>query len=282
MQKTAAKHFWVTVKLEGPSEVDVHDLLASIPAHALKGRQDVIYDFRTGGGDRSRLIAGYEKTLRDWKTPLDDLIAYARPYLGQPVSPRSYRGLAEALVATHLTRLEDWRKQKSADGKPMLDQTNVNEWVVWDLLGYGNMPYDLVVTNQPIISAEYEDVALNAPLRGGVSAGSTGYAKSGRYGTYSVISTFPFSEYDKLPKGTSDISSRPQAVDLAGKYTAHEIGHMLFLLAHPFGNPACVMRPEPLFHFADWARNLDADKCRISSSPAMTPGAAKIQYRPDW
>ena len=151
-----------------------------------------------------------------------------------------------------------------------------------DLLGYSNIPFDLIITNQPVISAEYEDSGLNSALRGGVSAGGTSFSKSGRYKTFAFISTFPFAEFESLPEGTSDINSRAQAVHLAGQYTAHEIGHMLMLLAHPFGNPACVMRPEPLFRFASWAKHLDANKCRIGSSPAMQPGAAQIQYRPDW
>jgi hypothetical protein len=282
MQQTVSDHFQIEVKLDAPVEVAVSDLLTAIPAKITSARKDIIYDFKTGTGDRARLLKGYEKTLREWETPLADLVAYAQPYLVQPVQKKSYERLAEALVETHLSRLKDWRARRAVDGAPMLDDTLVNEWVIWDLLGYSNMPFDVVVTNQPVISAEYEDSGLNSALRGGVSAGGTSYSKSGRYKTYSFISTFPFSAYASLPKGTSDISSRDQAVQLAGQYMAHEIGHMLMLLAHPFDNPACVMRPEPLFHFVAWAKNLDAAKCKIGFSPAMNPGAAKIHYRPEW
>ena len=282
MQRTVSEHFQIEIKLEGPVEITVSDLLAAIPTKIVTARKNVIYDFKTGTGDRERLQKGYVKTLRQWGTPLADLIAYAQPFLLWPVQKKSYESLAKALVETHLSRLKDWRARRAGDGAPMLDNTLVNEWVIWDLLGYSNMPFDVVVTNQPVISAEYEDSGLNSALRGGVSAGGTSYSKSGRYKTYSFISTFPFSEYESLPKGTSDISSRDQAVQLAGQYMAHEIGHMLILLAHPFDNPACVMRPEPLFHFAAWAKNLDAVKCKIGSSPAMKPGAAKIGYHPDW
>ncbi|MBT4083536.1 MAG: hypothetical protein HN725_19705 [Alphaproteobacteria bacterium] len=275
-------HFGISLLLDKPKQKTVAELLAAIPKKALDIRGQEIYDFKTGTGNKKRLIDGYLKTLRSWKTPVAKLIDYASPYLVQPVSFRSLRGLAEALTQTHLARLEYWRTQPAADGKPMLDETLANEWIAWDLLGYNNMPFDVIVTNQPVISAEYDDGGLNSALRGGVSAGSTGYSKSGRYRTYSFISTFPFTEYKKLFKGSSDITSRDQAVRLAGKYMAHEIGHMLMLLAHPFANPACVMRPEPLFHFATWAKNLDAKKCQIGSSPAMTPGAAKIGFHPDW
>jgi hypothetical protein len=282
MQKTVAEHFGIRVTLEGPIRQSVSSLLDGIPDHIVAAREPVIYDFKSGTGDRVRLIDGYVTTLKEWKTPLADLIAYAKPWLVQPVSDVSYKGLAGALVTTHLTRLGGWRKMLASDGRPMLDKSNANEWVIWDLLGYSNMPFDVVVTNQPVISAEYEDSGLNSALRGGVSAGGTSFSKSGRYKTYSFISTYPFISAAKFPGGTSDITSRQQAIDLAGKYMAHEIGHMLMLLAHPFGNPACVMRPEPLFRFAAWAKNLDAGKCRVGSSPAMTPGAAQIQFRSDW
>ena len=282
MQRTMADHFDIRVVVDEPVEVDVHQLLSAIPDRAIKVRGEVIYDFKTGTGNRDRLRTGYDKTLREWRTPVNDLVAYAKPHLVEPVRHKTFRGLAEALTNTHLRRLEDWQKKIAADGKPVLDETNANEWAIWDLLGYSGMPFDLIVTNQPVISAEYDDGGLNSALRGGVSAGSTSYSKTGRYGTYAFISTFPFTEYEDLPAKATDITSRQQAVNLAGKYTAHEVGHMLLLLGHPFRNRACVMRPEPLFRFAKWARNLNAEKCRIGSSHPMTPGAAKIGFNPDW
>jgi hypothetical protein len=282
MQQTVATHFNIQIEIESVSERSVRDLLTRIPERAVRARKNVIFDFKTGKGNRSKLIEGYRKTLKLLRLRVGDVVAYTRPHLEKPVREKTYQGLAEALVDTHLKRLGYWKTLTGLGGKSIIDQTSNNEWVIWDLLGFSDLPFELVVSNQPIISAEYEDVGVNSALRGGVSAGTTSYSKSSRFGSYAFISTFPFTEYAALPKGTSDINSRLQAVNLAGQYTAHEIGHMLLLLGHPYRNPACVMRPEPLFNFAKWARRLDAKKCRVGSSRGMKPGAAKIGYRTDW
>jgi hypothetical protein len=281
-RQVVRKHFHIDLKFTEPEEVSVAQLLAAIPAKALRARRGEIYDFKKGTGDRSRLIQGIERTLEERVVDLGASIAYARPHLLAPLTEPTFADFAKTLVDTHLRRLGHWHGLRSATGERVIDASGANEWIVWDLLGYSGMPYDVIVTNQLVASAEYDDAAINSSLRGGVSAGGTSYNKSGRYRTFSFLSTFPFSEPQALPRGMGGTADRAQAVRLAGKYLAHEIGHMLLLLAHPYGNPACVMRPEPLFDFAAWARGLNASKCKIGSSPAMKPGVAKIGFRTDW
>jgi hypothetical protein len=91
MQQTVSDHFQIEVKLEGPVEIAVSDLLTAIPATIVTARKDIIYDFKTGTGDRDRLREGYVRTLRQWGTPLADLVAYAQPYLIRPVQKKSYK-----------------------------------------------------------------------------------------------------------------------------------------------------------------------------------------------
>ena len=276
-RQVVRQHFHIELKFSEPKKVSVAELLAGIPARVLASRVGKIYDFKNGTGDRWRLIAGLERKLAKWTTTgLGASIAYARPHLLRPVAEPTPAAFAEALVDTHLQRLGHWYDLRTATGERVIDASHANEWIIWDSLGYSELPYDVIVTNQLVASAEYDDAAINSSLRGGVSAGGTSYNKSGRYLTFSFLSTFPFSQHQALPKGMGGTTDRAQAVRLAGKYLAHEIGHMLLLLAHPFDNPACVMRPEPLFDFVAWARGLDALRCKIGSSPAMTPGAAKI------
>ncbi len=281
-RKTVREHFGIELEFLDAGRTDLHRLIAEIPKKALKARGRDIYDFKHGGGDRARLVAGMARSMARRKTVIADAIAYATPYLLGPVEPATYEGLAEALIDTHLKRLEHWRALRTASGEPVIDDSLANEWVAWDLLGYGPLPYDLIISNQLVASAEYDDAAINASLRGGVTAGTTSYNRGGLYNSYALISTFPFIQNHLLPQSMRRISSRAEAVRLLGKYTAHEIGHMLLLLGHPFGNKACVMRPEPLFDLTAWARGLDAAKCKLGSSRAMTPGVAKIFYRKDW
>lgn len=112
----------------------------------------------------------------------------------------------------------------------------------------------------------------------GKTDGPTGYFGSvnAKFGTLSWLSIFPFVSKDEmfatLRNGTS--YSREEGIELAGSYLAHELGHQLFHLGHPWVNKACVMRPVELLDFRGWRKNLDSTKCSPGSSPAMTPGAA--------
>ena len=226
------EHFGIELRFTEPVEVPVEQLLAAIPAKALKGRIGEIYDFKTGTGSRWRLINGLRRTLTKRIRDLDRSIAYARPYLLVPLAEPTFPAFAKALVDTHLKRLGHWFDLRTASGDRVIDASHANEWIVWDLLGYSGMPYDVIVTNQLVASAEYDDAAINSSLRGGVSAGGTSYNRSGRHKTFSFLSTFPFTEHQAIPRGMGGIPNRAQAVRLAGKYLAHEIGHMLLLLAH--------------------------------------------------
>ena len=110
-----------------------------------------------------------------------------------------------------LERLEQWRQIKAADGAPVLDASPYNEWVYWDTLGYGNLPYDLVITNQLIASAEYYGVDIHSAIRGGVTVGTTSYSRTGKYGSYVFMSMFPFldnSEHTKRCVAASNIRER--------------------------------------------------------------------------
>ena len=67
-----------------------------------------------------------------------------------------------------------------------------SEWVYWDSLGYGELPYDIVITNQIIANVEYTSQTIHTALRGGLTMGTASYSKTSRYGTYVFFSTFPF------------------------------------------------------------------------------------------
>jgi len=281
-KRTVKEAFGIDLAFELQPETTVANLLALIPAKPWAIRRGAIYDFKSGVGDRDRLVAGLAKVFRKYKVDLAQGLAYAGPFLTTPPAAKTYEGLAAAAIDTHLGRLEHWKNLKTARGEPVIDDSAANEFIAWDLIGYGDLRYDLIITNQLVASAEYADADLSASLRGGVSTGGTSYSKAGRFKMYSFISTFPFIEPASIPKALGGVPDRAQAVRLAGQYTAHEIGHLLLLLAHPYANPACVMRSAQVLDYIAWARALDPAKCRIGASPAMTPGAATVNYRPDW
>ncbi len=282
--KQAVKEdFGVDVVFSDVSEIGIDRLFALIPPPVREARKSSIYDFKSGTGDQHKLAEGINATLMQRGTKLEDGLAYVRPYLTD-ARAKDLMSFSELLSKVMLERLDDWRGVKAADGAPLLDATPYNEWVYWDTLGYGDLPYDLVITNQLIASAEYIGVDIHTAIRGGVTVGTTTYSRHGKFGSYTVWSTFPFVDNSAVTRGLrgGEQYSDTEAAELSGAYLAHEIGHMLFQLGHPFGQKTCVMNPVSMLRFREWYRQIDGAACQIGSRPEMTVGAIPEYYNVDW
>ncbi len=283
-QLTVWKNFGVYVEFSDVPETSVDKLFALIPPAIRDARLQSIYDFKSGSGDRKKLAEGIETTLTQRKTKLADALAFAAPYLPANAHPGDLKAFSELLADVMLDRLQQWRQVKAVDGGPVLDASPYNEWVYWDTLGYGNLPYDLVITNQLIASAEYYGVDIHSAIRGGVTVGTTSYNRTGKYASYIAFSTFPFldnSANNRLLRGGEQYS-KEDAAELAGAYLAHEIGHLLFQFGHPFGQTACVMNPASMLKFREWFDQIDNTKCTIGSRPEMTAGNIPPNYNVEW
>ncbi len=282
-QLTVWKNFGINVEFTDVPEIGVDQLFALIPPLVREARLDSIYDFKSGTGDKHELAEGINTTLTEHGTKLEDALAFAAPYLPD-VHPKDMMEFSELLANVMLERLEQWRTIKAADGAPVLDASPYNEWVYWDTLGYGKLPYDLVITNQPIMSAEYYGVDIHSAIRGGATVGTTAYSRTGKYSSYIVMSTFPFqdnSENTVRLRGGEQYSDE-DAAELAGAYLAHEIGHMLFQFGHPFGQKTCVMNPVSMLRFREWFNQINGANCAIGSRPEMTVGAIPQVFNPEW
>lgn len=281
---TVKKNFGVNIEFSEIAETGIDHLFTLIPPAVRDAREPSIYDFKSGKGDRRKLAEGILKTLTERGTSLEGALAYAQPYLPSGTAPKDLTEFCEVLADVMLERLERWRKIKAADGGPVLDGSPYNEWIYWDTLGYGDLQYDLVITNQFIASAEYNGVDIHSALRGGVSVGTTTYSRTGQYGSYVVWSTFPFtdeSDYTVQLRGGEKYSAT-EAAELSGAYLTHEIGHMLFHFGHPFGQEACVMNPVSMLRFREWAQHIDSAACQIGSRPEMTEGAVPEYFNIEW
>jgi hypothetical protein len=283
-QLTVWKNFGVMVEFTDVPEISVEQLFALIPPAVREARVQSIFDFKSGAGDKHRLAEGINTTLTERGTKLADALAFAAPYLPADAHPKDLMAFSELLSSVMLERLEQWRQIKAADGAPVLDTSPYNEWVYWDTLGYGNLPYDLVITNQFIASAEYYGVDIHSAIRGGVSVGTTSYSRTSKYGSFVFMSTFPFtdnSEHTKLLRGGEQYTEE-DAAELAGAYLAHEIGHLLFQFGHPFGQKACAMNPASMLHFREWFNQINSAECLIGSRKEMIAGAIPPYFNSKW
>lgn len=280
IQMTAQEHFGVGIRFSGITEIPIGRAFAGIP----RARQDAaladIYDFKSGTGDLPRLKNALVKIFAAQSEPLPDRIAFAQPYAPHLRSDATVAEFGAAMADLQLQRLGRWRDIKALDGGNVIDNNPYNEFAMWLALGYSELPFELVLTNQIIASAEYNSVSVHSAIRGGYTNGITTYSKASRYGTVSIWSTFAFNGNDdfivKL-RGGERYEPR-EAAQLSGVAATHEIGHQLFHLAHPSARPACVMSPVPMFAYRAWRDKLSAADCRLGSDPSMSPGAYQFQY----
>ena len=276
MQKAVIDHFGLQLRFLPVQVVPIESLFDTIPttrrADALKN----VYDFKSGTGDRRRLDLAFARGFRQNGEPLTEMVEFARPYTGALSQP-DFETFGERMAALQLEGIELWRRREALDGGPAIDQQPLNEFLMWIALGYGEVPFELILTNQVIASVEYGWPAVHAAVRGGYTNGITTYNRRSRFGTMSIWSTYAFTENDaqlvQLRQG--ERYSKEEAARLAGLSGAHEMGHQLLHLSHPFGQPACLMYPVPMFSYRDWAAKLSASQCRPGSNPAVRPGAYK-------
>ena len=278
-REAVREHFGVDLRFAPAQEIPIKTLFERIPAKRRSIAIEQLYDFKTGKGDPARLAKAFGTGLKEGGEPLAELIAFARPHITE-LKERSYEALGLALSELQVSRIERWKTIKALDGGPAIDATPFNEFTMWVALGYADVPFELVLTNQPIASVEYVFPAVHSAVRGGYSNGITTYSTSSRFKTMSVWSTFAFTTDDEWVKQMRDGESysAEEAARLAGISAAHEIGHQLFHFLHPFGQSACLMNPVPMFAYRAWAEKLSAKKCPIGGAAAMRPGAYKFLY----
>lgn len=279
--KTSRDHFGTELVFGKPTEISIAELFATIPVtKRLQALQDS-YDFKSGVGDAARLAGEFGRRLREEGAPLAAMIDYARPYMGA-LPENSYEAFGAALAKLQLQRIGNWQAIPALDGGPAIDDSPYNEYNLWNVLGYGDLPFELVITNQIIASVEELDPSVHTSIRGGYNNGLTTNSRLSRFGTYSVWSTFAFTTDDPWVRTLrgGETFSADEAARLAGIGATHELGHQLFHFAHPYDNPACVMNPVPMFSYRAWAEKLSPKDCPIGSSPEMVPGAIKFLYVP--
>lgn len=275
-----AQLFGIAIKLTTPHAYSIQSVFDAFKKDDRQALDDKIIPFKTSelfDGQREILTNTMASSLQADSQPLAELLTYAAPYLVKPVAAPTFRGLAEALVQTHWTRLQAAKRAQIAPNQPLLGPEPYNEFSYWAALDQAYLPYEVIITNQPMISIEKHSAALHSALRGGVSNGVTSASGSARLGSYSVLSTYPMLSNDAwlLPlRGNQQTYTDEQAVDYAALILVHEIGHQLLHLGHPFGRKNCVMSPTPALDFAAWASML-SDSCRVGSN-GMVAGEVKF------
>ena len=290
LDKTIAmtkQHFGLSISFTKPTTVPIKTFFNYLKDNVKRERhKDIVKFAEVSEEEKIKMREGVYETLGPYWNDREVVADYARPYLLTPYEGDDFKQLAKALVETLLMRLQYWQDQKAKDGKPVIDDKPYNEWVWWDSIGYGDMPYDVVITNQIVASAEVYDMSVHSSIRGGITAGTTTYSEQAQFNAYAYIMVYPMlNDSDMLVQLRNDEHYTSEQVTIyAAALLTHELGHLLLHLGHPFGNQNCVMWPTPLLKYREWVEGLDASQCQLGSEEMMTPGVATplLEYRADW
>ena len=190
--------------------------------------------------------------------------------------------LSKMLAITLVERLNYWRTLKAKDGQAIINGDSFNEWVWWDMLGYGNLAADVIITNQLVASVETYGMDAHSSLRGGITNGTTSYSQHSHYKSYAFVSTFPMlnnnSQLTMLRHQQS--LSNDEITSYLALIITHELGHLLFHYGHPYGKKACIMSPMPLINYKQWQRDINAEQCKAGNYPSMKKDSIKLTYQP--
>lgn len=279
------QHFGINIEFMAIENTTIEKFFGYLKPNVIEARRAAIVNTsRVTDEDKRHMQEGVYRLLLTHSADRRSVVEYAKPYLLVPYEGEDFRELSRALVDTLLKRLAYWRQQTAEDGGPVIDDSPYNEWVWWDSIGYGNMPYDVVVTNQLVASAELYEMSVHSSIRGGITAGTTSYSEQGQFNTYVYATVYPMindSEMLTILRNDEHYSS-DQVTTYAAALLTHELGHMLLHLGHPFGNRYCIMSPTPLLKYREWVKDLDPSRCELNSEAEMTPGKVNIEYRADW
>jgi hypothetical protein len=279
MAQATYDHFGISVRFAKPVELPIALAFESIPPKFMALAKRDQYNFRSLFARSSSLASAFGKGLARQGEPLEDMALFAQKK-GINLNSRNFEAFGEDVAKLQLNRIAQWTNIQALDGKSVIDDQPFHQYTAWNMLGYGELPFELIITNQIIASVEYVQPSIHTAMRGGYTNGITSFNRSARWGTHSIWSTFAFTQNgsDWIARREGEAYSPEEAARLAGLAATHELGHQLLHVIHPFGQKGCIMDPVPMFAYRAWADKLSPKDCPVSSSKAMTPGSYLFRY----
>ena len=188
------------------------------------------YVFNMVDADRAPqiLVKWIADSLIDPKTD----IFHARRYFENAIpgaTTMEIEKLAQAIAENWVQGLRRWHAlTAAADGEPAINDLH-HQLALWDFLGYGELPFEIVITNQLVASAQLYQIDPRATILGGMVTGHTGFSRASPFGAKSMVSTFPMiNDLGGLAIFAPDLDfDRSNATRYAAMILAREIGYML-------------------------------------------------------
>lgn len=272
-------HFGLEMRFERGENFAIAELFELIPEPVEEVALSFRYTLLPPGVAPLELVDSVESQIENGRNSPEDVARFVQPLIPN-AQGLEIEQLAGAITQIWLHDLRRWRSHRAEDGDRVIDSANYHQIALWSVLGYGGIPFDIVITNQLVASAETFGFAPHAAMRGGLTNGFTGFSRSGTYGAFAMVSTFPFANDlgDLRDLGPDRVFDPLNTAEFTALILAHEIGHLLLHLGHPWTNASCAMFPVLPRRMGEYKRTVSPEGCPLGSEPAMTPGAIQIQY----
>jgi len=171
----------------------------------------------------------------------------------------SKEGILRQVAALHINKLIYIKDIICSDNRPLILDDLYNEFMSWDFISEHQNDFDLIITNQPIISAESYAPAIHSSMRGGITSGFSSSSPS-KLGGMIIVSTFPMTiTTDYFVKARGRHYDEVTKIESIAMIAGHELGHVLEYWGHEYEHPGCIMRPTPGLKYAEWANEINTN-----------------------
>lgn len=262
-------HFGLEVQFERGEDYDVSELMKLNPPAAREDAIGLTYELPDPSRAPMRLAGMIARALENGQSSIAEAVEVLGPLI-PGAAEMDVDDLALAIAEVWANGLRRWQGLRAQDRRPVIDFGINHQKAIWDVLGYGDLPFEIVMTNQLIASAELYGFYPGLAKLGGLSLGSTAFSRSSSLGTFGMVSTFFLvNDLGNLSNlGPNQIIHDPSVIRENALTLTHEIGHMLMHLGHPEGKPGCIMSAAYLD-----VQSAPEVPCPVNSEPAMIPGA---------
>jgi len=227
------EHFGLNVQFAGGESIDLEETFSRLDVLMTEEQKGQIAPMNTAEIDWHRMVEAIEETLPETNLELIAALNYLERYAGRDLGPirgntiserrRSLAVLASLQLAEALDNMAHNLEWELTGDPQRVSEFGYNEWVYWDALPSLGMPYEVLLTNQAVVSVEYAPYPLHIITRAGVTAGTTSGNPTARFGTSSWVTSFPFID---LSPNFGDLRGasywREDSARYAGLLLAHE------------------------------------------------------------
>ena len=142
--------FGLQVRFERGDDYTLDDLLTLTPQAALEVAVNTFVEY---SDPPDRLATALASLFANPRSETRSEAAFLEPYIpgAMAMTPQE---LAAAVADIWVQGTRAWLRLIAFDGEPVINAIPYHQHSIWSYVGYGELPFDIVITNQLIASAQ--------------------------------------------------------------------------------------------------------------------------------